>query len=336
VIREAIAQLADGRPLDGDTAYRAFQAIMAGECSDAQVGAFITALRIRGETAEIVAGCARAMREKVTPVETPDREAIDVVGTGGDGAQTFNISTITAFIVAGCGVTVAKHGNRGVSSRCGAADVLEALGVNLAVHAAEMSACLREVGIAFLFAPSLHPAMKHAIGPRREIGIRTIFNILGPLTNPAGVRRGLMGVYSRDLAPLMADAMRRLDGKHWFFAHGSDGLDEITLTGPTHMSELKDGEIRTFTLDPAEYGLTYCRPVDLLGGDPQENAAGARKILEGTTTGPRRDIVCLNAAAALVAAGRAADLAAGLTLARTSLDEGRALARLESLIAHTR
>jgi len=320
--------------MDEETAYRAFEEIMSGACTDAQIGAFVTALRIRGESAAIVAGCARSMRERVTPVDAHDPEAIDVVGTGGDGAHTFNISTLTAFTVAGCGVTVAKHGNRGVSSRCGAADVLEALGVNLAVDPAGMSACLREVGIAFLFAPSLHPAMKHAIGPRREIGIRTIFNILGPLTNPAGVRRGLMGVYSRDLVPLVAEAMRTLEGKHWFFAHGSDGLDEITLTGPTLISELKDGAIRTFHLDPAEYGLDYCRPEDLRGGDPPENAVWARRILEGAT-GPRRDVVCLNAAAALVAAGRAADLAGGLALARHSLDEGLALAKLEALIAHT-
>ncbi len=334
MIREAIAKLVDGRALDGHEAREALREIMAGTATPAQIGAFITALRIRGETPEVIAGCAEAMRENFTPVATDGGIVVDTCGTGGDGAQTFNISTGAALVAAGAGVRVAKHGNRSVSSRCGSADVLAALGVNIAVTRERMAACLREIGIAFLFAPSLHPAMKHAVGPRKEIGIRSIFNILGPLSNPAGTRHGVLGVYHRDLVEVMAGAAARLGAARLFIVHGLDGLDEITLAGPSMIAEVRDGRVETSVLRPEDVGLASCRTGDLAGGDAAENAAILRAILEGAR-GPRRDVVTLNAAAAIVAGGRAADLREGVERARAALDSGAAGERLDALIRMT-
>lgn len=335
MIREAIAKLVDNQPLTHDEAHATLQEIMGGEATPAQIASFITALRIRGETPEVIAGSARAMREKFTSVHPPAGIVVDTCGTGGDGAHTFNISTAAAFVVAGAGVTVAKHGNRSVSSRSGSADVLEALGVNIAVAADVMERCLREIGIAFLFAPSLHPAMKHAIGPRREIGIRTIFNILGPLSNPAGARYGVLGVYHRDLVLTLARAATALEVQHLFVVHGRDGLDEITTTTTSVVAEVRRDNVRLIEVDPRELGLPLARPADLAGGDPAHNAGIIRDLLAGRG-GPARDIVLLNAAAALVAGQRAADLAEGLVLAARSVDESAASAKLDRLVQLTR
>ena len=334
MIREAIAKLVDNQPLSHDEAHATLREIMAGEATPAQIASFITALRIRGESAEIIAGSARAMREKFTAVHSPPGTVVDTCGTGGDGAHTFNISTASAFVVAGAGVTVAKHGNRSVSSKCGSADVLEALGVNVGAGPEVMETCLRDVGIAFLFAPSLHPAMKHAIGPRREIGIRTVFNILGPLSNPAGAKRGVIGVYARPLVPTLAQAALALGAERLFVVHGHDGLDEITTTNETTVAEVRDAKVHNYTVKPEDVGLPRATPADLAGGDPAQNAAIVRGILHGEK-GPRRDIVAFNAAAALVAGDKAASLKDGVQLAFQSIDSGAAQAKLDHLVKVT-
>ena len=334
MIRESIAKLVDGRDLSHDEAHQTLREIMAGEATPAQIAAFITALRIRGETAEVIAGSARAMRERYTAVEAPPEAVVDTCGTGGDGMHTFNISTAAAFVVAGAGVTVAKHGNRSVSSKCGSADVLEALGVRISVPPEIMARCLESVGLAFLFAPSLHPAMKHAIGPRKEIGIRTIFNILGPLSNPAGARHGVIGVYSAPLVTTMAHAAAALGARRLFVVHGHDGLDEITTTAGTMVADVREGVVTSYEIHPADLGLPTARPEDLTGGDAQHNAGVIREILQGGR-GPKRDIVLANAAAAIVAGGRADQLRSGLAVAAESIDSGAAAAKLESLVAAT-
>ena len=335
MIREAIAKLVEDRPLTAEDAQQTLRDIMGGNATPAQIAAYITALRIRGETADIIAGSARAMREHFTPVERENEIIIDTCGTGGDGAHTFNISTAVAFVAAGAGAVVAKHGNRSVSSKSGSADVLEALGVNIGVDASVMSRCLREIGIAFLFAPSLHPAMKHAIGPRREIGIRTIFNILGPLSNPAGAQHGVIGVYSKHLVPMLAEAAAQLGAKHLFVVHGGDGLDEFTTTGTSFAAEIRDGKIREFELHPRDAGLPVARAEDLRGGSPAENAEIIRRIFNGEKF-PPRDIVLLNAAAALVTAQKAPDIKTGIAVAAISIDSGAARKKLEALIAATK
>ena len=336
MIRDAIAKLADGQPLSREEAYGALRTIMDGEATPAQIGAFITALRIRGETPEIIAGCVQAMRERFTPVPAEAGVVVDIVGTGGDRAHTFNISTTAAFVVAGAGLRVAKHGNRSVSSRCGAADVIEALGVNLQATPEVMARCLREIGIAFLFAPALHPAMKHAIGPRREIGIRTVFNILGPMSNPAGARHGVLGVYSPDLVPVLAEALAQLGAERIFVVHGRDGLDEITLTGPTLVGDVAGGAVRLYDLAPADAGLPVCRREELAGGDAAENAVRTKAILTGAERGPKRDVVLINAAAALIAGGAARDWRSGVAQAASAIDSGAAAAKLDALVRATR
>ncbi len=334
MIKECIAKLADGEIISGEEAYLTMEMIMAGEATPAQIAAFITALRIRGETPDVIAGCARGMREKCSPVTTKAEKVVDIVGTGGDGSHSFNISTTAAFVAAGAGLTVAKHGNRSVSSKCGAADVLTALGVNIAITPEQMSACLDEVGMAFLFAPAVHPAMKHAIGPRREIGIRTVFNILGPLTNPAAAQYGLLGVYSADLVPVMAQAAVDLDIRHLFVVHGRDGLDEMTTTAATLVHEIKGGSIHIYEFNPEEAGLKRAVPADLKGGNAEENASITRAILNGDK-GPRRDIVCLNAGAAMVSAGLVASLKEGAAAAAEVIDSGKAARVLEALVRFT-
>ena len=334
MIRESIAKLAEGQTLSRAEAHATMLEIMSGEATPAQIASYITALRIRGETPDVIAGSAAGMREKFTAVRAPTDIVVDTCGTGGDGAHTFNISTCSALVAAGAGVTVAKHGNRSVSSKCGSADVLGALGVKVDATAELMAECLKSLGIAFLFAPVLHPAMKHAIGPRREIGIRSIFNILGPLSNPAGARYGVLGVYDHDLALTLAEAASTLGAKRLFVVHGLDGLDEITTTAPTRVAEVKDGVVTTYEIKPADFGISTASKTDLAGGEAGENAEHIRKILAGEK-GPRRDIVLLNAAAAIVAGQKARDLKEGIAAAARSIDSGAAKQKLERLVEMT-
>jgi anthranilate phosphoribosyltransferase len=310
---------------------------MAGEATPAQIGAYLTALRMKGETVPEITGSVRAMRRSavaVQPAVSP-MDLVDTCGTGGDGAGTFNISTTAAFVVAGTGQKVAKHGNRSVSSKSGSADVLLALGVNLDLTPEQVAQAIDRVGIGFLFAPKLHPAMKHAIGPRRELGVRTIFNVLGPLTNPAGARSQLIGVYDGNLTEPLAKVLGELGSTGAFVVHGHGGLDELTTTGPNRVSRLQAGDVVTETFDPADLGFSRANPADLTGGTAEENAEITRNILAGRERGARRDVVVLNAAAALVAAGKAADLTGGLELANQSLDSGAAQAVLDNFVAIT-
>lgn len=348
MIRQAIAKVVELHDLTEGEMIEVMNQIMSGECTPAQIGSFITALRMKGETIEEISGAARVMRERATPIRVGrnvldidrddinlDQETIlDVVGTGGDGTNTFNISTTVSFVVSACGVKVAKHGNRSVSSACGSADVLEKLGVNLDVTPELVERCINEIGIGFLFAPALHGAMKHAIGPRREIGIRTIFNILGPLTNPANADCQVMGVYREELVEKMAGVLHRLGCKHGFVVHGRDGMDEITLTGETAAAEVTPEGVRLFTISPEQFGLARCEMSALHGGDAVANAVIVRSLLEGEQ-GSRRDIVLLNAGFALLAAGQCGDAAAGIKMAEEAIRSGRALAQLDRLILLT-
>ncbi len=334
-IREAIARLAEGQHLTAEEAEAVMGEIMRGDATPAQISAYITALRIKGETVEEVAGSARAMRATAVPVRPKTEHLLDTCGTGGDGSNTFNISTTVAFVAAGAGLAVAKHGNRAMSSRAGSADVLQALGVKLELTPEQVARCIDEVGFGFLFAPALHPAMRHAIGPRREIGIRTIFNILGPLSNPAGAEMQVLGVFAPHLTELMAAVLADLGSRAAYVVHGAGGLDELAIAGPSRISYLQDGEIRTELLDPLELGIARAPAAALLGGTAEENAAITRAVLGGER-GPRRDVVLLNAAAALVAGGAAADFREGLALAADTIDSGRALARLDALVELSR
>jgi anthranilate phosphoribosyltransferase len=329
--RPFVAAVADGRTLDRDEATAAFEIIMSGEATPAQIGAFLMALRVRGETVDEIAGAVSVMRAKMTAVAAPPG-AVDVVGTGGDASGSYNVSTCAAFIVAGCGVPVAKHGNRALSSRSGAADVLGALGVNVDLGPEQVAHCIREAGIGFMFAPNHHAAMRHVGPARAELGVRTIFNLLGPLSNPAGVRRQLVGVYAGAWVRPIADALLQLGTEHAWVVHGSDGLDEITTTGPTMVAEVKDGTVREFTIGPGEVGLPTVKSGALKGGDAAHNAEALRGVLAGHRT-PYRDVALLNAAATLVVAGAAPDLAAGLARASAALDAGEAAGRLSRLVA---
>jgi len=348
MIKKAIARVVERENLSENEMIDVMDQIMSGEATPAQIAAFITALRMKGETVAEITGAARVMRDKVTHIRVGrcvldidrddiniDQETIlDVVGTGGCGTNTFNISTTVAFVVSACGVRVAKHGNRAVSSSCGSADVLEALGVNLDVTPETVEKCINEIGIGFLFAPALHGAMKYAIGPRKEIGIRTIFNILGPLTNPAGAECQLLGVYSDELVEKIANVLRNLGCRRGFVVHGLDGMDEITLTTETRIAEVSPEGVVLKTFRPEEVGLTRCGMADLRGGDAAANAAIVRTILAGES-GPKRDIVLLNAAFSLVAAGRTATLKEGLAMAAEAIDSGRAMEQLEKLVTMT-
>ncbi|MCU0539423.1 MAG: anthranilate phosphoribosyltransferase [Desulfobacterales bacterium] len=311
------------------------EAIFSGSITNAQIGAFMAALATKGETFEELAGAAGVMRRKAVRVQVPGKTVVDTCGTGGDGANTFNISTTTAFVVAGCGVTVAKHGNRSVSSRCGSADVAEALGVNLNVPPEVVEEALGEIGIGFLFAPLYHGALKHAAAARREVGIRSIFNMLGPLANPAAAGCQLLGVFAPALTEMFAQALRLLGSRRAFIVHGHDGLDEISVCAPTRICELDDGMIRTYDITPEQFGCRRAERAEIAGGDPAENARITRAILEGSP-GAGRDVVLLNAAAALAAAGRAEGLEAGLRLAAESIDSGAARGKLEALVRFTR
>jgi anthranilate synthase/phosphoribosyltransferase len=336
-IQEAIVKVMERQDLSAAEAEAAMTQIMQGEATPAQIGAFLTALRMKGESVGEITGCAAAMRRSALAVR-PRRSGtlVDTCGTGGDGAGTFNISTTAAFVVAGAGQPVAKHGNRSVSSQCGSADVLEALGVNLELTPEQAAACVDEVGIGFLFAPRLHPAMKHAIGPRRELGVRTIFNLLGPLTNPAGAAAQVLGVYDAALTEPLARVLSALGSQAAFVVHGAGGLDELTTTGPNRVSALRDGRVETRTFDPADLGFRRARPADLAGGNAAENAAITRGILAGKLNGARRDVVLLNSAAALVAARSAKTLPEGIRLAQRSLDSGAAARVLDRLVEFTR
>jgi anthranilate phosphoribosyltransferase len=332
-LKPMLARVADGARLSEAEAEAAFDILMAGEATPAQIAGFLMALRVRGETVAEIAGAARAMRARMSRVEAPEG-AIDVCGTGGDAAGTLNISTAVAFVVAGAGVPVAKHGNRAVSSRSGAADVIGALGVNLDAPFPVLEAAMRQAGVAFLLAPRHHAAMRHVAGPRVELGVRTIFNLLGPLSNPAGVRRQLMGVFSRAWLRPLAETLGRLGAERAWVVHGSDGLDELTVTGPSHVAAWEGGVVREFTVSPEDAGLPLGSPAALKGGDAAENAEALRGVLSGLG-GPYRNAVLLNAAAALIVAGRAATLREGAELAARSIDTGAAKRALESLVAIT-
>ncbi len=329
-LKTLIAKAADGNPLSRDEARTAFDIIMSGAATPAQIGGFLMALRVRGETVDEIAGAVSTMRAKMIPVSAPD-DAVDVVGTGGDASGSVNISTCSAFVVAGCGVPVAKHGNRSLSSKSGAADVLMALGVNIDIAPAHISRCIREAGLGFMFAPNHHSAMKHVGPARTELGTRTIFNLLGPLSNPAGVRRQMVGVFARQWVEPIAHVLATLGSEAAWVVHGSDGLDEITTTGPTTVAALENGSVRTFDIAPGDVGLPTCRPEDLKGGEAPENAVALRAVLEGARTA-YRDTVLMNAGATLVVAGRAANLADAVAMAAGSIDSGSALARLSRLV----
>ncbi|MDR3555201.1 MAG: anthranilate phosphoribosyltransferase [Syntrophobacteraceae bacterium] len=308
--------------------------IMSGKATDAQIGAILAALATKGETYVELVGAARAMRRKATRIQTNADTVVDTVGTGGDSSGTFNISTTSAFVVAGCGVTVAKHGNRSITSKCGSADLLEALGVNLAAGPEVVEEAVRQIGIGFLYAPLFHGAMRHAAKARKELGVRSIFNMLGPLTNPAGANCQLIGVYAPELTEMFARALDRLGSRRAFVVHGHEGLDEISVCAPTRVSELKDGLIRTYDITPEQLLGRTADQSDMAGGTAAENARITLKILAGEK-GPKRDVVVVNAGAALVAAGKARDFTAGIEMARASIDEGRASQKLEALIRFT-
>jgi anthranilate phosphoribosyltransferase len=321
------------RDLTEDEASSVMRGIMTGEASPAQIGAFLAALRMKGETVDEVTGMARVMREHALRVET-EGVVVDTCGTGGDASGTFNVSTAAAFVVAGAGAKVAKHGNRAMSSGCGSADVLEALGARIDLNPEQVSQCLRETGIGFMFAQVFHPAMKYVAPARREIGIRTVFNILGPLTNPARARCQLLGVARSDLAPMIAAVLSRLGTHHALVVHGDGGLDEISLTGDSHVHEVREGDVREYYVSPEDLGLSKAPLEAVKGGTPEENAAKLRSVLAGER-GALRDIVCLNAAAALVAADIAPDLKAGARLAAETIDSGAAKERLEAFVEAT-
>jgi anthranilate phosphoribosyltransferase len=344
-ITEAIRKVVDRQDLAAAEAELLLEQIMTGQCSDAQIASLLTALRMKGETVDELIGFARVMRRKAAPVRPrsaitaeisgTEREAlIDTCGTGGDVSGSFNISTATAFVVAGAGVRVAKHGNRSVSSQCGSADVVEALGVRIELKPEGIARCIDEVGIGFLHAPFLHDAMKYVAPARRQMGIRTIFNLLGPLTNPAGANTQVVGVYAEHLTELLARALSELGSSRALVVHGSDGLDEITITGESKITELNDGEIRSYTFAPEDVGLDRASLTEVRGGDAQANSKIILEVLNGKR-GPRRDVVLLNAAAALVASSKTEGFADGVELSAESIDSGKALAKLRSLIEFT-
>ncbi|KWV57343.1 anthranilate phosphoribosyltransferase [Bradyrhizobium macuxiense] len=330
-LKSIIGKVATGATLTREEAATAFDSMMSGEATPSQMGGLLMALRVRGETVEEITGAVTAMRGKMLAVTAP-AEAVDIVGTGGDGSGSVNVSTCAAFIVAGAGVPVAKHGNRALSSRSGAADVLASLGVKLDLSAAEVGRCVSEAGIGFMFAPSHHPAMKN-VGPTRvELATRTIFNLLGPLSNPAGVKRQMVGVFSRQWVQPLAQVLKNLGSDKVWVVHGSDGLDEITLTGPTFVASLENGEIRTFEVTPDDAGLGRVGGEALKGGDADANAVALASVLDGKPSA-YRDVALLNAAAALIVAGRARDLKEGVAIGAKSLDSGAAAARLKHLVA---
>jgi anthranilate phosphoribosyltransferase len=346
MITDALQRIANHcQSLSRDAARAVMSEVLTGQCTDAQIAALLVALHMKGETVEEIVGFAEAIRAAAVPLNVAGNSTIDVsgterdalvdtCGTGGDASGTFNISTATAFVAAGAGVRVAKHGNRSVTSKCGSADVMEALGVNITLPPARVTECLKEVGIAFLFAPAMHSAMKYVQPARRELRLRTVFNLLGPLTNPANASAQVVGVYSDDLVEKLAEALSMLGLRRALVVHGSDGLDEITITGPTRIAEVRDGQVRTYEVTPEEFGFTRSPIEAISGGDASGNAAIIREVLGGQKSA-RRDVVLLNAAAAMVASGRADHLGDAIALAAKSIDSGAAAAKLEALVRFT-
>jgi anthranilate phosphoribosyltransferase len=331
-MQSAIGQLLDGHDLARDEARAAMDTIMSGEATPAQIGGFLVALRLKGETADEIAGCAEAMRSHVLAVKPRRDDLVDTAGTGGDGGRTFNISTAAALVAAAAGAGVAKHGNRAVSSASGSADVLEALGFSLELPPERIARSIDELGFGFLFAPTHHPAMKHAAPVRKELAARTVFNVLGPLTNPAGARAQIVGVYSPDLVRTLAEVLAALGARRAFVVHGAGGIDELSPAGPNLVCEVVDSGVREREIDPLELGVRRCAPEELRGGTPEENAQAIRDVFSGADGG-RRDAILLNAAGAIAAGGHAEDLREGLELARTTVESGAAGERLEALIA---
>ena len=348
MIKEAIAKVVRGNNLTEVEMEKTMDEIMSGTATPAQIGSFVTALRMKGETVDEITGAARAMRAKAIKIclknhlvnfdrdeiNIEDETILDTCGTGGDGTNTFNVSTASALVAAGAGVNVAKHGNRAVSSLCGSADVIENLGVKLDITRSDVERCIKEIGIGFLYAPIFHGAMRYAAGPRQEIGIRTIFNLLGPLTNPAGASAQVLGVYDLTLTEKIAHVLKRLGTREAFVVCGEGTLDEISICGPTLISHLKNGEVRTFDLTPEEVGFQRAAPETIKGGNAHENARIIREILNGQQ-GPKRDIVLLNAAAAFMAVGLDGDFKEGIERAKTSIDSGQAKEKLKQLVAFT-
>jgi anthranilate phosphoribosyltransferase len=335
MFRDTLALIIQRKDLSESQMAEMMDTVLTGKASEAQIGAMMAALATKGETFEELAGAAQAMRRNARRIQATASPVVDTCGTGGDGAHTFNISTTTAFVVAGCGVTVAKHGNRSVSSKCGSADVLESLGVKLDTDPEIVEEAVQTIGIGFLFAPLYHSAMKYAAKPRQELGVRSIFNMLGPLTNPASADCQLLGVYAPQLTEMFAQALKLLGARSAMVVHGHDGLDEISVCAPTRISELRDGLVRTYDINPEQYFGRLARPGEMAGGSPEENAGITRGVLSGEKDA-RRDVVLINAGAALVAAGKAGDMKAGIEMAAAAIDEGRAAEKLDALIAYTR
>jgi len=331
VIQTALATLLEGRDLTRAEACEAMRTIMRGEATPAQIGGFLVALRLKGETADEIAGCAEAMREHVLRVSPTRQDLVDIVGTGGDGANTYNISTAAALVAAGAGAAIAKHGNRAASSASGAADVLEALGFRLELPPERIERSIDELGFGFLFAQAHHPAMKHAAAVRRELATRTVFNVLGPLTNPAGARALMLGVYSPELTRTLAEALVQLGATRAYVVHGAGGIDELSPCGPNLVCEVENGRVREYQLDPLDLGVERCDPAELRGGDPAHNAQALRAVLAGADGGHRSAVV-LNAAGGIAAAGHAEDLREGILRAREAIDSGAAAARLDELV----
>ena len=334
MIQAALAEVLESRHLSRPQAREVMGEIMRGEATPAQIGGFLVALRLKGETADEIAGCAEAMRDHVLPVRPRRDDLVDTAGTGGDGASTINISTAAAIVAAAAGAGVAKHGNRAVSSASGSADVLEALGFRLEQPPERIAQSIDELGFGFMFAPSHHPAMRHAAPVRRELAARTVFNVLGPLTNPAGARAQVIGVYAKPLVRTIADVLAQLGARRAFVVHGAYGIDELSPAGPNDVCEIVDGEVRELVIDPLELGVERCDPDELRGGSPAENAQAIRDVFAGASGG-RRDAILLNAAGAVAAAGHAEDLREGLELARAAVDSGAAAARLDELARFT-
>jgi anthranilate phosphoribosyltransferase len=334
MIQAALAELLEGRQLSRDQAREVMDEIMRGEATQAQIGGFLVALRLKGETADEIAGCAEAMRDHVLPVRPQRDDLVDTAGTGGDGASTINISTAAAIVAAAAGAGVAKHGNRAVSSASGSADVLEALGFQLEQAPERIAQSIDELGFGFMFAPAHHPAMRHAAPVRRELAARTVFNVLGPLTNPAGARAQVIGVYSPSLVRTLAEVLAQLGARRAFVVHGAHGIDELSPSGPNDVCEVVDGELRERVIDPIDLGIQRCDPAELRGGSPAENAAAIREVFAGADGG-RRDAILLNAAGAIAASGHAEDLREGLELARLAIDSGAAAERVDELARFT-
>ena len=333
-IQLSLKKLVDRIDLSRDEAEQVMSDIMTGQCTDAQIAGWLTALAMKGETADEIAAGIKVMRDNVLKISCDDNQAVDIVGTGGDGIGTWNISTASVFVAAGAGVTVAKHGNRALSSKSGSADVLSSLGINTACSVEVMTSALNSIGVSFLFAPLLHPAMKYAIGPRREMGIRTLFNMLGPMTNPAGVRRGLIGVFNNHYCRILAEAGQKLGEEHMFFVHGLDGLDEASVTKPTYVCEVKGGELKEYEITPEQFGLKSWPLDDLLGGEPDQNAAELRAVLEGKQ-GAYRDAIILNAGLGIFTTGKFSSIEDAVAAAAQSIDSGMAIGKLDALIEAT-